>query len=126
MPLKIGQFLGRTVLVSIPALFSDGVARPYTLAGFELHGLWLQSDDLSQRLLSEGTRDLAQAAPAVFVPFAQIAGVLVPTALAADLPPGTAGRACRRRRRSREPARGGLMDQLAARRRENRTRQASH
>lgn len=88
MPPKIGQYLGRTVLVSIPALFGDGVGRPYTLAGFELHGLWLQSDDLSQRLLSEETRDLAQAAPVVFVPFAQIAGVLVPTALAAELPPG--------------------------------------
>lgn len=85
---KIGQFLGRTVLVSIPALFSDGAGRPYRLLGFELHGLWLQSDELNQRLLTDDMRDFADAEPVVFVPFAQIAGVLVPTALAAEPPPG--------------------------------------
>ena len=85
---KIGHFLGRTVLVSIPALFGDGVCRPYKLLGLELHGLWLQSDELNQRLLTDKTRDFAEAAPAVFVPFAQIAGVLVPTALNAAPPPG--------------------------------------
>jgi hypothetical protein len=86
---KVGRFLGRTVLVSIPALFGDGVCRPYKLLGLDLHGLWLESDDLSQRLLSEETRDLAQPAPAVFVPFAQIAAVLVPTALATEPPTGS-------------------------------------
>lgn len=87
---KVGRFLGQTVLVSIPALFGDAACRPYKLLGFELVGLWLQSDDLSQRLLPEEARDLAAAAPMVFVPFAQIAGVLVPTAPAAQPPPGAA------------------------------------
>ena len=78
---KISQFLGRTVLVSIPALFGDGACRPYTLVGFELQGLWLQSDDLNGRLLTDEMHDFAeQAAPVVFIPFAQIAGVMVPTA----------------------------------------------
>lgn len=78
---KIGQFLGSTVLVSIPALFGDGACRPYTLVGFELQGLWLQSDDLNGRLLTDDMHDFAeQAAPVVFIPFAQIAGVMVPTA----------------------------------------------
>jgi hypothetical protein len=77
---KISKFLGRTVLVSVPALFSDGAARPFTLLGFELNGLWLQSDELNERLLTEETREFGHETPAVFVPFAQIAGVLVPTA----------------------------------------------
>jgi len=85
---RIDQFLDRTVLVSIPALFSDGACRPYRLMGFELHGLWLQSDDLNQRLLTDATNEFAATAPVVFVPFAQIAGVMVPTALHAELPPG--------------------------------------
>jgi hypothetical protein len=85
---KIGQLLNRTVLVSIPALFSDGACRPYKLLGFELHGLWLQSEDLNRRLLTDETHDFAATAPIVFVPFAQIAGVMVPTVLTAPLPPG--------------------------------------
>lgn len=85
---KIGKFLGRTVLVSIPALFSDGACRPFTLLGFELHGLWLQSNELNERLLSEETREFGYETPAVFVPFAQIAGVLVPTAPGGTPPTG--------------------------------------
>lgn len=77
---KIGHLLGRTVLVSIPALFSDGTCRAYTLVGFELHGLWLQSQELNERLLTEEMREIAAASPVVFVPFAQIASVVVPTA----------------------------------------------
>jgi hypothetical protein len=84
----IGRFLNRTILVSIPALFEDGVSRPYKLLGIELHGLWLQSDDLTRRLLSDETDEYAATEPAVFVPFAQIAGVIVPTTLAGSLPPG--------------------------------------
>jgi hypothetical protein len=41
--------------------------------------LWLQSEELSRRLLADDPLDLKTLAPAVFVPFAQIAGVLVPT-----------------------------------------------
>ena len=86
---KVGQFLGRTVLVSIPTLFDDGACRPYTLVGVELQGLWLQSDDLNGRLLADDMRDFAeQAAPVVFVPFAHIAGVMVPSALFTPSSPG--------------------------------------
>jgi hypothetical protein len=84
----IARFVNRTVLVSIPALFSDGACRPYKLLGIELNGLWLQSDDLTQRLLADETADYPAAEPAVFVPFAQIAGVMVPTTLMAPPPPG--------------------------------------
>jgi hypothetical protein len=79
MPPTIARYLNKTVFVAIPALFEDGVCRPFTLLGAELHGLWLQSDELTRRLLPADKRDLAAAAPAVFVPFAQIAGVLVAT-----------------------------------------------
>ena len=104
---KIGQFLGKTVLVSIPALFDDGACRPYTLVGFESQGLWLQSDDLNGRLLSDEMRDFAErAAPVVFIPFAQIAGVVVPTATLAPKPPGgptRPPRASRRRKTGGSP-----------------------
>lgn len=81
----IARYVDKIVLVSIPALFEDGVCRPFTLLGAELHGLWLQSDELTQRLLPEDKRDLlTKASVAVFVPFAQIAGVLVATGPAPD------------------------------------------
>jgi hypothetical protein len=76
---KLSQFLNRAVLVSIPALFNDGRCRAFTLVGVELHGLWLQSDDLSERLLHGEMKALATTGPIAFVPFAQIAGVLFPT-----------------------------------------------
>lgn len=75
----LSRYLNKTVLVSIPALFEDGTARPYTLLGAELNGLWLQSEELTDRLLRGESRELATRNPVVFVPFAQIAGVLVPT-----------------------------------------------
>jgi hypothetical protein len=75
---KIGHYLNRTVMISIPALFEDGACRSFTLLGVELHGLWLQSEELRRRLLPRERRDAAATvSAAVFVPFAQIAGVLV-------------------------------------------------
>jgi hypothetical protein len=86
MTLKLSQFLNKTILVSIPALFEDGACRSYALRGVDLPGgLWLQSDDLSRRLLADDQQVLVSASPVVFVPFAQIAGVLIPTTLPADL-----------------------------------------
>jgi hypothetical protein len=77
MPLNITRHLNKTVFVSIPSLFADGVCRPYQLLGVELNGLWLQSEELTRRLLPREVGDHATLAPAVFVPLAQIAGVLV-------------------------------------------------
>lgn len=76
---KINQYLNKTVLVSIPALFDDGQCREFTLRGVELHGLWLQSDDLAKRMLNKDMQAYASAGPVIFVPFAQIAGVLFAT-----------------------------------------------
>jgi hypothetical protein len=76
----LARYLNKTVLVSIPALFDDGVCRPYKLLGAELNGLWLQSDELTRRLLPGDAGYPAILAPAVFVPLAQIAGLLVATA----------------------------------------------
>jgi hypothetical protein len=75
---KLAGLIGRTILVSIPVLFEDGKARPYRLAGIELHGLWLESSELADRLLQTKTR--TSSVLAAFVPFAQIASVLVATA----------------------------------------------
>jgi hypothetical protein len=77
----ITRHLSQTVYVSIPALFEDGLCRPYKLLGVELNGLWLQSDELTGRLLPSEAGHLAECAPAVFVPLAQIAGVLIATTI---------------------------------------------
>jgi hypothetical protein len=77
MPPILARYLNKNMYVSIPALFEDGVCRPFTLLGAELHGLWLQSDQLTRRLLPEDKEGLAATSAAVFVPFAQIAGVLI-------------------------------------------------
>ena len=77
----VARYLNRTIFVSIPTLFEDGACRPFKLLGAELNGLWLQSDELARRLLPNDKQDFASLAPAVFVPFAQIAGVLVVTGM---------------------------------------------
>lgn len=81
---NLSRYLNKTLFVSIPTLFEDGTARPYTLLGVEINGLWLQSEELTDRLLREECRELAKMNPAVFVPFAQIAGVLIATTIPAD------------------------------------------
>ena len=78
------RYLNKTIFVSIPALFEDGIARPYTLVGAEINGLWLQSEELTDRLLRDEGRELAKMNPAVFVPFAQIAGMLIATSMPAS------------------------------------------
>jgi hypothetical protein len=77
---NLSQYLGKSILVSIPALFEDGVCRAHTLVGIEFSGLWLQSEELTERLLHEVKHPYSDAEPAVFVPYAQIAGILVATA----------------------------------------------
>jgi hypothetical protein len=97
---SLTRCLNRTVLVSIPALFDDAACRPYILEGLELHGLWLRSDELNKRLLGENRDELVAANPVVFVPFASIAGVVVPTAPPHTPPPGAANK----QRSTRRPA----------------------
>jgi hypothetical protein len=76
---KISRYINKTILVSIPTLFHDNKCRPFTLVGIDVPGLWLQADDLTARLLPESLEAYASTAPVVFVPFAHIAGILVPT-----------------------------------------------
>jgi hypothetical protein len=76
---RLNQYLNRTVLVSIPSLFEDGACRAYRLIGVEVQGLWLHSEELIRRLASDDTKDYESFAPVVFVPFGQIAGVMLAT-----------------------------------------------
>lgn len=78
---RLTQYLNKTILVSIPALFEDGACRAYKLLGVEVQGLWLQSEELTRRLASKATEGHESLEPAVFVPFTQIAGVMVATRL---------------------------------------------
>ncbi len=76
---QVSQYINKTILVSIPTLFHDAKCRPLKLIGVEVPGLWLQADELAARLLPDPLQDYASAAPVIFVPFAQIAGILIPT-----------------------------------------------
>jgi hypothetical protein len=91
VPTSPGQFLGKSVVVSIPSLFDDGEARLYTLVGIEANGLWLQSADLSPRLCQTDKNQTSPAPASIFFPFAQIAYLFDSTALAH--PPPSANQA---------------------------------
>ncbi len=90
---QVQQYLDKTILVSIPALFDDGKCRPFKLLGVEVPGLWLQADDLTARLLPDRLQAYASAEPMVFVPFAQIAAIVIPTKAPAAPPPPPAAKA---------------------------------
>jgi hypothetical protein len=79
MPVKVSQYINRTVLVSIPALFGDGKCRKYMLRGVDDYGLWLDAEHMAERLLGDDKKDYSIVGPGAFVPFAQIAGVLLVT-----------------------------------------------
>ena len=82
MTLRLSHSTNRNILLSIPSLFEDGKCRPFKLLAAELHGLWLESDALTERLRPDDFGEYASGSTAVFVPFAQIAAVLVITGAA--------------------------------------------
>jgi hypothetical protein len=79
---KLGTQLGKTVLVSIPSLFSDGKCRPYRLAGVEPYGLWLEGGELATRLLPDHIAFTGSTAAIAFIPFSQIGSVVIAPAIA--------------------------------------------
>jgi hypothetical protein len=87
MPPKLKQYLNRTILASIPALFEDGRCRAYTLLSIEADGLWLSSNELAERLLPERGRKDTETAQPVFVPAVQIAAIILPPPEAPPAPP---------------------------------------
>ena len=107
---NIKQYLNKTILVSIPPLFHDERCRALTLLGAEATGLWLQSDELATALLPENRRIYASAGPVVFVPFAQIAGVLVLTSAPAAQPVPPADATTTQNRASKSKAKGSVSD----------------
>ena len=83
---NLGQYLNKTILVSIPALSQDERCRPYKLTGIELFGLWLEGIDLTSRFLPHEYKSVTSVTWATFVPFSQIACVAIPAASAASTP----------------------------------------
>src|SRR5580704_13142379 len=84
MTINFKRYINTTILVSMPILFHGSKCRPFKLLGVELPGFWLQSDELTKQLLPEQMQQYAAAGPVVFVPFAHIAGILVPTTRSAS------------------------------------------
>ena len=62
-----------------PPSSSTGMPDNSSSLGVELHGLWLQSDELAKRLLHSDLAIYTTLGPVAFVPFAQIASILFAT-----------------------------------------------
>jgi len=87
MARNLNRYVNRTALVSIPAVSKDGKCRPYKLTGIELVGLWLEGDDLADTFLGQEYKGSTSMSWEFFVPFSQIACVVIGTPSAAS-PPG--------------------------------------
>jgi hypothetical protein len=79
MTLNLTRYLNKTIYVSMPALFDDFASRPFRFLGAELTGLWLQSAELTRRLAPDDDSQLTEMNPVVFVPYSQMAGVIIAT-----------------------------------------------
>jgi hypothetical protein len=75
---KLVDYLNHPILVSIPALHSDARCRSYALRGVEMQGLWLQSEELAGHVAPADTGGYREPLAVAFVPFSQIACVLLP------------------------------------------------
>jgi hypothetical protein len=80
---KLGHHLNKTVLVSIPPIFTTAEPRHCRLVGIDPAGVWLESEDLSRIAFPNVERLPAK----VFVPFTQIAYLVeAPPAAPAPVP----------------------------------------
>ena len=69
-------YLDKTVLVGLPALFGDVRCRPCRLVNVAPNGLWLEIEDLAERVLPHEALSLQFGSLTMFVPFAQISCVI--------------------------------------------------
>jgi len=70
--INLANYLNKTILISIPAVFEDNQPHPFKLVGIELFGLWLESEELAQRVQSPDKQGQSLSSHAVFFPFSQI------------------------------------------------------
>jgi hypothetical protein len=66
---RLGHFVNKAVLVSIPRIFADIRPRNCRLISLEASGLWLESEELLRIAFSDAER----TPNVVFVPFTQVA-----------------------------------------------------
>lgn len=79
----LGHHLNKILLVSIPSIFEDDHPRACTLTGIDVSGLWLESQDLADKVLHP---DDQRVGVRIFVPFARIAYLLEPAAAMHSVP----------------------------------------
>ena len=77
------KYINKTILVSIPPFCGDVKCRPYKLTGVEIVGLWLEGSDLASGFLGNEYKPRATTTWAFFIPYSQIACVVV-----GNTPPG--------------------------------------
>jgi hypothetical protein len=81
--MKLAHALNRTVLVAIPDFFGDDETHPCTLIDVDSAGLWLDCDELRDRLgRTDETARAWKSRVTAFFPFARILFVVDPTQFA--------------------------------------------
>jgi hypothetical protein len=108
---KLAHSVGRLVLVAIPAFFGDDEPRQCRLVDLELSGVWLQGDDVDERLtafeqVTPPPAMRAEVPTEVFVPFEQIVYLFDPARFALGVRSRDAHRAMARRGAAPVPATG--------------------
>jgi hypothetical protein len=73
---KLGHYLQKTILVSMPALTGTDSVLPCKLVDIEPFGLWLETDPFGEGVTPSARSDVTPGLQVVFVPFAHIAYVL--------------------------------------------------
>jgi hypothetical protein len=82
---KLGHYLQKTILVSMPQLTGNDHAHPYRLVDIEPFGLWLESDNFAGNFARSRKSAVPPGSRTAFVPFTQIAYVLGESSIVASV-----------------------------------------
>jgi hypothetical protein len=75
--IHLSSYVNKTIHVCIPRMGEEKETQPFKLVGVEEFGLWLEGEDLSDKLHSRKEKSSPQIAKAIFFPYSEIAYVLV-------------------------------------------------
>jgi hypothetical protein len=63
--------VGEVIIVRIPLLDAEGMTL-VKLHGIEAHGIWIESQDLTNELMAKFDCSSSRTTPIVFIPFAKL------------------------------------------------------
>lgn len=67
----LASMVGEVIIVRIPVLDAEGMTL-VKLHGIEAHGVWIESQDLTNELMAKFRCSTSRTTPIVFVPFAKL------------------------------------------------------